>query len=122
MGKENAILSFFKEQKVDYIYIFKDQIILFPCFECFEEVEMCTNTTNWKCSKCNNNGNLLILIRHLSKGNVLKGKLYNPTREKKKINLMMKELINENPDIKGKLKNIEWNINELLLYYKKKTT
>lgn len=122
MGKESAILSFLKEQKLDYIYNSNEHIIQFPCFECFNEVEMCTNTTNWKCSKCANKGNLLYLIRYFSNGHILKAKIYNPKREKKKINLMIQNLIKQSPEMKGKLSNIELKINELLHYYEKKTS
>ncbi|MGE8005599.1 hypothetical protein [Lysinibacillus sp. NPDC093216] len=122
MGKENAILSLFKEQKVDYIYNSKEQIILFPCFECFDEVEMCTNTTNWKCSKCYNNGNLLSLIRYFNNGHILKTRIYNPKREKKKINLMIQNSIKQSPEMKDKLSNIELKFNELLQYFEKKTS
>ncbi|WP_047986079.1 hypothetical protein [Ornithinibacillus californiensis] len=122
MGKENAILSFFKEQKVDYIYSSKEQVIIIPCFECLNEVKMCSNTTNWKCSHCNNNGNLLSLIRFLSNGHILKAKVYNPKREKKKINNMMQNLIKQSPEMTDRLSNIECKINELLQYYEKKTS
>lgn len=122
MGKENVILSFLKEQKVDYIYDSKEQIIHFPCFECFDEVEMCTNTTNWKCSKCYNKGNILTLVRYFSKGHLLKARVYNPKREKMKINLIIQNLIKQSPEMKDKLSNIEFKINELLKYYAKKTS
>lgn len=122
MGKENVLLSFFKEQKVDYIYNSKEQVIRFPCFNCLNEIEMCTNTTKWKCLSCNNNGNILSLIRFFSNGNIVNAKIYNPKREKKKIILMLQNLKKQYPEINDKLIKIELNINELLLYYKKKTS
>lgn len=119
MGSVNAILSFFKENKVDYALKKNEQIVMFPCLYCESTVEMCTLTTYWNCDSCNENGNLLILIKYFKEGNKLIAKVYNPKKEQQIIGNKFKCLTNKFPALKNDLVDIENRVMQLIIHYKK---
>lgn len=120
MDNTNIILSFFKENKVDYALKYGGEFVLFPCLNCGSTTEICTVTTYWTCDLCNHNGNLIVLIKHFKNGHKLTRKIYNPKKEKLKINDLFQILKNKNPTIRTELLDIENRILNLILYYEKK--
>lgn len=119
MGSVNVILSFFKENKVDYSLNIVQQIVKFPCLYCGSTVEMCTLTTYWNCDFCNENGNLLILIKYFKEGNKLIAKVYNPKKEQQIIGNKFKCLTKKFPALKNDLVDIENRVMQLIIHYKK---
>lgn len=119
MGCENAIFSFFKQNNVDYLIQPKEQLVLFPCMNCGTAIEMCTVTTNWNCSNCNQQGNLVQLIKYFKDGNNLTIKIFNPKREKKHIMHMIQSLIKKYPDMEKEIIKIETKVDQIMQYYEK---
>lgn len=118
MGKEYVYLSFFKSNKVDYIFHKQSKIIEFPCIHCNDSAKICTKTARWDCKHCNRNGNFLTLIEY-SKENSF-GEIFIPKQELKLILQMLKRLNQKYPSetnflsLKGKIIN-------LVDYYEKNT-
>ena len=83
MSSEYVYLSFFKTNKIDYIYHTNTKTIEFPCIYCQHSAEMNTKSSEWFCYECNQNGNLINLIE-FSKHHSF-GKLFIPKKELNRI-------------------------------------
>jgi len=86
LGQAYTALGFLKRSKVDYMFDGK-RYIEFPCFICGEKIAMDAVTTQWECTNCNKDGNIISLDRLLkTKGeDIRRHKIYNPKREKAEI-------------------------------------
>ena len=83
MSNVYVYLSFFKSNKIDYIYHANNNTIEFPCIHCQHSAWISTNTSEWFCYQCHKNGNLINLIE-FSKHHSF-GKLFIPKKELKNI-------------------------------------
>lgn len=116
------ILSFFKENKIDYIYFYEDQTLTFPCYNCFEEASMCLISTNWKCESCKQTGTLLHIIKHLKEENIIeKAKIFNPKSELTHVSKVLYRIEKSYPELHDKLRDLDLRINRIIQYYEKKT-
>ncbi|CAM4027160.1 hypothetical protein L1N85_17135 [Paenibacillus alkaliterrae] len=119
MSREYVYLSFFKENKVDYIYRPDLSIIEFPCTDCQNAAIMCSQTSYWKCENCNQGGNILRLIEFV-KCNGKFRRLYVPKKEQKIIFQLVERLLKKYPDEPG-LSKINSKVRELIKYYEENT-
>lgn len=118
MSKEYVYLSFFKSNKVNYIYHSKSQTIEFACIYCHGKAAMNSRTSEWKCRICSESGNLVTLI-NFAKHNTF-GEIYVPNKEKQSIFRMLDRLSNKYPE-ENRLVLLEQKVKELIKYYEKNT-
>lgn len=114
-SKKRVALSFFKEKKLPYRLSKEGTVIFFSCLHCCKEAEMLTETTQWECSHCSNEGNLLALIQIPNKEKVKETSFFNPIQTQKDI---LKKL-NELEDAEAAV-IIQEKIKNLVAYYEKK--
>ena len=93
------MLSFFKENEIDYVFHKHD--LIFSCFQCNKEANMDVATSYWHCINCHSKGNLKELIenKELFKRGI---NLYNPKKEKNELLGKLKQLISKQDDDKLK--------------------
>jgi ribosomal protein S27AE len=115
MSREYVYLSFFKENKIDYIYRSDLSIIEFPCIHCQNVAIMCSQTSNWKCGKCNHSGNILKLIEFVKQRGYFR-RLYVPKKEQKNIIRMLERLSKKYPD-EPNLSKVNSKVREFIKYY-----
>ncbi|OIJ13810.1 hypothetical protein BKP35_08505 [Anaerobacillus arseniciselenatis] len=116
MGKEYAVLSFFKQKKIDYLFLPEKNQVVIPCPHCGKPINMCTDTTEWDCHRCETNGNLINFIKGVQKGEI-KSKIYNPKRERKELLQMIHKLRTETN--REQIDKMKEKLDRLINYYKK---
>jgi len=116
MNFKSVLISFFKENKVDY-YLEKEKIY-FPCPFCHKTIDINMVKTDWECDNCQLDGNLKTLMDIVKEegkmGNI---KIFHPRREKDEINSMFKRLINKENAKKKDLEVLSDKVNELINYF-----
>lgn len=116
MSKGYVYLSFFKSNNITYNYHASTQTIEFPCIHCQNAAIMCSQSSQWDCSYCRENGNIVSLIEY-SKGNTF-GKIFVPKREQQIIMKLLNRLLNKYPDEK-RLLHLDEKVKKLIEYYEK---
>lgn len=96
MSSEYVYLSFFKTNKIDYIYHPNSKTIEFPCIHCQHAAKMYTKSSEWFCDQCHQSGNLINLIE-FSKLHSF-GKLFVPKKELKRIIQTLNRLSEKYPE------------------------
>lgn len=123
MSLEWVTLSFFKENNIDYYLDHKQKLLMFSCFHCGRHAVLKTNNTSWICKDCENEGNLhsLILLLEQPKENITSKseKLYNPTKERRKIRALFRKLIRENEAISNELGSLFSSVEDLIIFTEK---
>ncbi|MGR3765257.1 hypothetical protein [Rossellomorea sp. NS-SX7] len=102
MKLKYVCLSFFKEQKISFFYNKKEERIYFPCPICDETVFLEIESANWFCQACDEGGTLKVLINFSNTGSLSTKKVYNPTKEKRDIRILYKNLLSSTQDEKLK--------------------
>ncbi len=119
MGIQNALFSFLKKEKINYIFVPEKNVVKLPCFRCHSESLMCTLTTDWNCPHCGENGTLFSYIKFLQ-DNDISLKMYNPINEKRNINNILNRLIHNNQlsnNTKISITNLKTKVDRLVNYY-----
>lgn len=96
MSSEYVFLSFFKTNKIDYLYHSNTKTIEFPCIHCHHSAKMNTNTSEWFCDTCHQKGNIIRLIEFNKQHSF--GKLFNPKKELKRIIRTLNKLSKKYPN------------------------
>lgn len=118
MSRGYVYLSFFKTNKIDYIYHSNSETIEFPCIQCGSCAKMCGLTSQWECPFCKQEGNIISLIE-FSKHNSFR-KMYVPMKEQKSILQMLDRLANKYPDERG-LVTVKSKVVDLIRHFEKNT-
>lgn len=116
MSREYVYLSFFKENKIDYIYHSEMNNIVFPCLYCEHTAKMCSITSEWSCSNCRNYGTLIHLI-DFARVNSFRG-MYIPGKEKKSLAQMLHRLSKKYPEDQS-ITIVREKVRRLINYYEK---
>lgn len=90
-------VSFFKERKLSYFLDKKKSVIVFPCPKCEREATMSVHTTDWECSNCGNDGNLVKLM-NMNNITMKTTTIYNPKKEWNAISSRFRKLIDKHGD------------------------
>jgi|GEM_PF-4917646 len=120
MSKEYVYLSFFKSNKIAYIYHSNLKIIEFACIACHGKAVMSSRTAEWKCPNCCKGGNLVTLI-NFAKDNTF-GEIYVPRKEQQSILNMLDRLTNKYPEEEKRIYLLIKKIKELVKYYENEKT
>lgn len=118
MSREDVYLSFFKTNKINYIYHPKSQTIEFPCIHCESRAIMICESSKWNCPTCHHSGNIIALIEYAKHHKF--GKIYIPKKEEQSIFQMLDRLSKKYPD-ERRLLTIKFKTVELIKYYQKNT-
>lgn len=116
MGKVYAYLSFFKENKIDYIYHSKSQLIEFPCIYCLNNTFMCSQTSVWRCTNCGQGGNIISLFEY-AKYNTF-GNLFEIKKEQRAVLEILDQLALKYTDDESLL-TVKKKVISLINYYEK---
>jgi hypothetical protein len=116
MSREFVYLSFFKTNRIDYIYRPDLNEIDFPCIHCSNTASMCSQTSKWYCSRCNQSGNIINLIEY-EKHNSFR-KMYVPKKEQKSIIQTLERLSKKYPQ-EHRLLALKDQVKTLINYYEK---
>jgi hypothetical protein len=117
MGKGYVYLSFFKENKIDYLYRPDVNLIEFACSECQNIITMSTDTSAWECTFCNQSGNIIHLIEFIKKGGCFPS-IYVPKKEKRYIYQLLDRLSKKYPH-ESNLSTLSNKVKGLVEYYEK---
>lgn len=113
MSSEYVYLSFFKTNKIDYIYHQHIKIIEFPCIHCHHSAKMNTISSEWFCNQCHQSGNLINLIEFSRIHSF--GKLFIPKKELKRIVQTLNRLSKKYPN-ESSLNSIKNRVINLVNY------
>lgn len=116
MSFKSVLISFFRQNKVDY-YIDKEGIC-FPCPCCSKTILINSKNTEWACGECQIDGNLKTLVEVIKEeGGSNNFRIYNPKKEKSEIKLLFERLVNKGKAEKKELESLSNKVNELIDYF-----
>jgi hypothetical protein len=117
MSRGYVYLSFFKENKIDYIYRPDVNHIEFACAYCQNIITMSTETSEWECIFCKQSGNILHLIEFINNGGCFTS-IYVPQKEKRSIYQLLEHLSKKYPQ-ESKVTTLKKKVKGLVEYYEK---